>query len=101
MLFIHDNDSHIFKGGEDGRPSPHGNLHPPLPDSSPLIITLSPSKPAVKESKVLSESILKSGEKLWGQGYLRNQDNRFLALGQHLFNGPKGTLSLPPPCDTI
>src|SRR5512136_1015059 len=59
MLFIHDNDSHIFKGGEDGRPSPHGNLYLSFPDSPPLIITFSPSKPTVKESKVFSKPILK------------------------------------------
>src|SRR4030042_5498554 len=101
MLFIHDNDPHVSKRSEDGRAGPHGYLHLSLPDSPPLIVTLSPSKPAVKKSKVLSESILDSGEKLRGQGYLRNQDNRFLALGQHFFNGSNINLRLSAPSDAV
>src|SRR4030065_2251250 len=101
MFFIHNNDSNIFKGGKDGSPRPHSNLPLSLQDSPPLIITLSPSKPAMKESQVFSETILESGKKLRRQGYLRNKDNCLSSLSQHLFNGSKINLGLPASCHTI
>jgi hypothetical protein len=75
MFFIHNNDPHVFKRSEDGGPSTHGDLHFTLPDPSPLIITFSPSKLAVKEAEVFSKTILKSREELRGQGDLRDEDD--------------------------
>jgi hypothetical protein len=66
MLLIHNDDPNILKRRKDGGASTQGNLHSSLPDSSPLVISLSSAEPTMKEAEVVSEATFKSREELRG-----------------------------------
>ena len=79
----------FLKGAKDGGAGPDGDAHLSPQDPSPLVIPFPLSEPAVEQGEILSESILEAGEKLRGQRYLRDENDRLFPQGQHLLNGPE------------
>ena len=101
MFLIDNDDSESFERGEDRGSGSDGDGHFSLPDFSPLVKPLSFPQSAMKQGKVVPESILKSGEKLRSEENLWNEDDCFPALSQYLFNRAQVDLRLPAGGDSM
>ena len=101
MFLINNDDSQSLERGEDGGSGSYDDRDLSFPDLSPLVKTLPFPQSAVKQGKVLPESILKAGEKLRGEGDLWNEDDGFLAPGQYLFDRAQVVLRLPAGGDSM